>query len=188
MTEETERNGGNAFITPAKKGAVGRGEWGIWLFLDLYSPLLHFFTSKLPYWNDIILFLTHLWDFQAFLNPAASISFLFITHMTSFCFPTHARIFIFIIWIHQDVFFSLSTPTVYEFTECQGNMAEETSWGQGLPHSAPRLSPLSRIMLVFSVLFAAPLNSFSYADGCQLHTGRSHSVRGNAIFIPLLTF
>lgn len=186
MTEETERNGGNALVTPAKRGAVDRGEWWIWLFLDLCSLLLLYFKASLLKWY--IPFLTHLWDFQAFLSPATSISFLFITHITSFCFPTHAWIFIFIIWIHQEVFFPSSTPTVYEFTECQGNMAKGTSWGQGLHHSAPKLSPLSHVMLVFSVLFAAPVNSFSYAGECQLHTGSNHDIWGNDIFIPPLTF
>jgi len=38
-------------------------------------------------------------------------------------------------------------------------------------------------MSVLSVLFAAPPNSFSYADGYHLHTGSSHNIQGMAMFI-----
>lgn len=57
VAKETEIHGGRALATPAKKKeAMGRGEWGIWLFSDLYAPLLHSLILKLPYSNGIFFF------------------------------------------------------------------------------------------------------------------------------------
>lgn len=57
VAKETEIHGGRALATPAKKKeAMGRGEWGIRLFSDLYSPFLHSLILKLPYSNGIFLF------------------------------------------------------------------------------------------------------------------------------------
>lgn len=86
-------HGGRALITPAKKKeAVGKGEGGIWLFSDLYSPLLHSLALKLPYSNSVFLSLTQLWPLRFSSLSQSCYFYLFSIYYTHYFFffpPMH---------------------------------------------------------------------------------------------------